>query len=101
MTKKLFAAWLIGLACLVSFAAFAAEPEPSGRVSISSKSVAVGVGVSWGDGTLSDGSRTYTFSIQGLSVLELGIWTITWTGEVYNVATVTDFAGNYAAEQAG
>jgi len=77
MMKKLFATWLIALGCLVSFAAFAAEPEPSGKVSISSKSVAVGVGVSWGDGTLTYGSKTYTFSLQGLSVLDLGISTIT------------------------
>ena len=60
MTKKSFATWLIALACLVSFAAFAAEPNPSGTVSISSKSVAIGVGVSWGDGTLTYGGKTYT-----------------------------------------
>ncbi|TMG98247.1 MAG: DUF1134 domain-containing protein [Betaproteobacteria bacterium] len=90
MTKKLFATWLIGLGCLVSFAAFAAEPNPSGTVSISSKSVAVGVGVSWGDGKLTYGSKTYTFSIQGLSVLDLGISTITSSGEVFNLKTVSD-----------
>jgi hypothetical protein len=101
MMKKLFATWLIGLACLVSFAAFAAEPNPSGTVNISSKSVAVGVGVSWGDGTLTYGGKTYTFSLQGLSVLDLGISTITSTGEVFNLKTASDFSGNYAAGEAG
>ena len=101
MTKKSFATWLIALGCLVSFAALAADPDPSGTVSISSKSVAVGVGVSWGDGKLTYGSRTYTFSLQGLSVLDLGISTITSTGEVFNLKTVSDFSGNYAAGEAG
>src|SRR6202521_2572798 len=101
MTKKSFATWLIALGCLVSFAAFAAEPEPSGRVNISSKSVAIGVGVSWGDGTLTYGNKTYTFSLQGLSVLDLGISTITSTGEVFNLITVRDLSGTYAAREAG
>src|ERR1700680_4777691 len=101
MTKKSFATWLVALGCLVSFAAFAAEPNPSGTVSISSKSVAVGIGVSWGDGTLTYGGKTYTFSLQGLSVLDLGISTITSTGEVFNLKTASDFSGNYAAGEAG
>ena len=57
--------------------------------------------MSWGDGTLTYGSRTYTFSIQGLSVLDLGISTITSSGEVFNLKTVSDFSGNYAAGEAG
>ncbi|HWZ72319.1 MAG TPA: hypothetical protein VN326_12710 [Casimicrobiaceae bacterium] len=101
MTKKSFATWLIALSCLVSLAAFAAEPNPSGTVSISSKSVAVGIGVSWGDGTLSYGGRTYTFSLQGLSVVDLGISTLTSTGEVFSLKSVSDFSGNYAAGEAG
>jgi hypothetical protein len=101
MTKKSFATWLIALGCMVAFAAFADEPNPSGRVNISSKSVAIGVGVNWGDGTLSYGGRTYTFSVAGLSVLDLGISTITSTGEVFNLNSVSDFSGNYAAGEAG
>jgi hypothetical protein len=101
MTKKSFATWLIALSCLVGFAAFAAEPNPSGKVNISSKSVAIGVGVSWGDGTLSYGGKTYSFSLSGLSVVDLGISTITSTGEVFNLNNVSDFSGNYASGEAG
>ena len=101
MTKKLFATWLIALGWLVAFAAFADEPNPSGRVNISSKAIAVGVGVTWGDGTLSYGGKTYTFSLSGLSVVDLGISTITSAGEVFNLNTVSDFSGNYAAGEAG
>jgi hypothetical protein len=101
MTKKSFATWLIALGCLVALPAFAGEPNPSGRVNISSKAVAIGVGVTWGDGTLSYGGKTYTFSITGLSVVDLGISNVTSTGEVFNLNNVADFAGNYAAGEAG
>jgi len=101
MMKKAFATWLIALSYLVAFAAFAAEPNPSGKVNISSTAVAVGVGVSWGDGTLSFGGKTYAFSMTGLSVVDLGISTVTSTGEVFNLNSVADFSGNYAAGEAG
>jgi hypothetical protein len=101
MTKKSFATWLVALGCLVAFAAFAGEPNPSGTVNISSKAVAVGVGVTWGDGTLTYGGKTYTFSVTGLSVVDLGISNVTSTGEVFNLNKVEDFSGNYAAGEAG
>jgi hypothetical protein len=101
MMKKSFVTWLITLGYLAAFAAFAAEPNPSGTVNISSKAVAIGVGVTWGDGTLNYGGKGYTFSVTGLSVVDLGISNITSTGEVFNLNTVADFAGNYAAGEAG
>jgi len=101
MTKKAFATWLIAFGWLIAFAAFAAEPPPSGRVNISSKAVAVGVGVTWGDGTLTYAGKTYPFSMTGLSVVDLGISNVSSTGEVFNLNSAADFAGNYAAGEAG
>jgi hypothetical protein len=101
MTKKAFATWLIALGYLVAFAAFAADPPPSGTVNISSKAVAVGVGVTWGDGTLTYAGKTYPFSMTGLSVVDLGISNVSSTGEVFNLNSTADFAGNYAAGEAG
>lgn len=102
MTKKWWLAWLVALGCAgVLAVAVAAEPNPSGTVNISSKTVAIGVGVSWGDGTLSYQGKTYTFSVEGLSVVDLGISNITSNGEVFNLNNVADFSGNYAAGEAG
>ena len=102
MTKKWWLAWLVALGCAgVLAVAVAAEPNPSGTVRISSKTVAIGVGVSWGDGTLSYQGQTYTFSVEGLSVVDLGISNITSAGEVFNLNNVADFSGNYAAGEAG
>jgi hypothetical protein len=102
MIKKWLSMWLVALGCLGMLAvAVAAEPPPSGTVNISSKTVAIGIGVSWGDGTLAFGGRNYTFSVDGLSVVDLGVSNITSSGEVFNLNKLEDFSGNYAAGEAG
>lgn len=102
MMKKWLSTWLLALGCLGVFAmAVAAEPNPSGTVTVTSKAVAIGIGVTWGDGTLTYQGKTYAFSVDGLSVVDLGISNITSSGEVFNLSNVADFSGNYAAGEAG
>jgi hypothetical protein len=102
MIKKWTLNWLVALGCLAAFSmAMAADPPVSGTVKLTSKAVALGVGVTWGDGTLSFGGKTYTFSVEGLSVVDLGVSDVTSTGEVFNLKNVADFSGNYAAGEAG
>lgn len=102
MIKQWTSNWLIALGCLAAFSmAMAAEPAPSGTVNLTSKSVAVGVGVSWGDGTLTFGGKTYPFSIEGLGIADLGVSNVTTSGEVFNLKNVADFSGNYIAGEAG
>lgn len=86
---------------MVSLVGAADAPDPSGTVRISSSAVAAGVGVTWGDGTLNYRGQTYAFSVNGLSVVDLGISTVTATGEVSNLNRIEDFSGNYAAGEAG
>jgi hypothetical protein len=102
MIKKWTSNWVVALGCLaVLSVAIAAEPAPSGTVKLTSKAVAIGVGVTWGDGTLSFDGRNYPFSVEGLSVVDLGVSNITASGEVFNLKRVSDFSGNYAAGEAG
>src|SRR4029450_10581779 len=93
--------WVVvaGLVCVSGIAA--AADKPSGTVTMESTSVALGVGVSWGDGKLSYKGKTHTFSVKGLSVVDLGVAKVTARGKVYHLAKVADFAGNYAAAEAG
>jgi len=63
--------------------------------------VALGVGVNWGDGKLQYKGKTYTFSVKGLSVIDLGVSKVSARGKVYHLAKVEDFSGNYAAAEAG
>ena len=89
-----------GLVLLVT-TAVGAQETPVGKVALESKSIAVGIGVSWGDGKLQYQDKEYAFSINGLSVIDLGISKASATGEVFNLKKVSDFSGNYVAAQAG
>src|SRR4030095_10003996 len=103
MNKRAFVMWSFALGCvgMGSLVGAADAPDPSGTVRISSSAVAAGIGVTWGDGTLSYKGKTYAFSVNGLSVVDLGISTVTATGDVSNLSKVEDFSGNYAAGEAG
>jgi hypothetical protein len=82
----------------------AVEPAPkvSGTVNIKSTSIAIGIGVEWGKGTLTmyDGT-THDFKISGLSVLDLGVTSIEATGEVYHLVEAKDLAGSFVTGEVG
>lgn len=89
---------------LTTFAATAISgesPKPSGKVSIESKSIAAGIGVTWGEGKLSFKGKDYTFSVDGLSVVDFGISKASAVGDVYNLTDVAKFPGTYVAAEAG
>jgi hypothetical protein len=75
--------------------------KPSGRVTMESKSVAAGIGVTWGDGKLTFKGKEYPFTIEGLSVVDWGISRVSAAGDVYNFTDVSKFPGTYAAAEAG
>ena len=94
----LAAALVAALALNVS----AAEgPKPSGTVSIESRSIAAGIGVSWGDGKLNFQGKEMPFSIDGLTLVDFGIAKASATGEVYNLTDISKFNGTYVAAEAG
>jgi len=94
----------IGLLLLISglltgFAQAAAKPDAT--ISISSGSVALGIGWSWGKGTLSYKGKDYPLSVKGLSIGKVGITGATASGEVFHLKALKDFDGNYTAAGAG
>jgi hypothetical protein len=96
-------AWIwVMVAALVSIGGMAAADDmPSGTVTIESKSVALGIGVSWGDGKLNYEGKSHDFSVKGLSVIDLGVSKVSARGKVFNLKKLEDFSGTYAAAQAG
>ena len=74
---------------------------PDGTVSLTATSVAAGVGWVWGNGQLSFKGKPHTFKISGLSVVDAGVSSVTASGEVYNLAHLNDFSGNYTVASAG
>ena len=85
----------------VGTTAAAQEKTPSGTLAVKATSIAIGVGVTWGDGTLKFKGKDHAFSISGLSLIDLGFSSVSATGNVYNLKKVSDFAGTYLAAKAG
>ena len=73
---------------------------PSATLRIQSKSVAVGVGFQWGNGTLRYRGRNYPFKMDGLAVNAVGVSSTDAIGYVYNLHRLSDFEGTYAAIEA-
>ncbi len=76
---------------------------PSGYLWFSGGSVAVGIGYTWGHGTLyySKDQKQYNFKLSGISVVDVGAAGIDAQGEVYNLTNPADLSGNYSAVTAG
>jgi hypothetical protein len=76
---------------------------PSGYVWLSGGVIAIGIGYSWGHGTLynSKDQKQYKFKISGVSVADVGGAGITAEGEVYNLNSPADLGGDYSAVTAG
>jgi hypothetical protein len=95
---------IMGLA-LVSNVASATEKKkgehPDATVRFETGSVAVGVGFSWGSGTLTYHGKKYPFSVNGLSVGAVGVSRATASGSVFHLSKLEDFNGNYTAASAG
>jgi hypothetical protein len=76
----------------------AAVPPP--YVELSSKSVAAGIGISWGEGTLAFDGVDHAFTMRSVSLLNIGAVAAEGLGEVYNLENLTDFEGTYIAVEA-
>jgi envelope integrity protein A len=96
--SALMAVAALGLALSV---AQAAEETPDATLKLSGGSVAVGVGYSWGGGTLTYKGKDYPITVKGLSVGDVGASQVEASGSVYNLKSLKDFDGNYTAATAG
>jgi len=95
------AAVVAAIATLAVLPASAQEGPPDGVVTITGGSAALGVGYSWGKGSLSYQGVTYPFKIRGLSVVDIGASKYSASGKVYGLKRWQDLAGTYASVEAG
>ena len=72
-----------------------------GTITFTGGAVAIGIGFQWGGGTLTYQGRQYPFSLNGLSVVDVGVTRITGSGNVRNLRNIADFSGNYVSIAAG
>ena len=97
---------IIGLVTIAALSvalssAVAKDKAPDATIKLSAGSVAAGIGVSWGSGTLTYKGKTYPIDVKGLSVGDVGVATIEASGKVYNLKNIADFNGNYTGVGAG
>jgi len=81
----------------VAQAADDALGTPDGKVVLTVKSADVGVGYTWGEGTLKFAHHTYHFTVKGGTIAAVGYSKVVGRGTVYNLKHVHDFDGTYAA----
>jgi hypothetical protein len=74
---------------------------PDGTIELESKSVAAGVGFSWGKGVLHHKGKTYDLNVDGLTVGSVGASSIQASGKVFHLSKLSDFDGNYTAVVGG
>jgi hypothetical protein len=91
---------VLGL-CLAAAAALAAEATPDATLELKGGSVAVGIGFSWGSGTMEYKGKTHAISADGFDVGDVGVTNITAKGKVFNLKKLEDFDGNYTGVGAG
>lgn len=77
------------------FAAHHSESKADGTLRISGGSFALGIGTSWGKGTLTYKGKDYPVKIKGLSVGKVGMTSVSISGEVFNMKSLRDFDGHY------
>ena len=76
-------------------------PGPDATLTLTGHSVAAGVGVEWGRGTLTYRGKRYPVSVKGLAVGDVGATAIQASGKVFHLKRLSDFDGTYAAVDAG
>jgi uncharacterized protein (DUF2147 family) len=91
---------MTAMAFTATTAAAEEEKMPSGTVSIESTGIAVGVGVTWGDGVLTYKGEEHKFKIDGLTLVDLGFSKVEAKGEVYDLNKLEDFNGSFVAATA-
>ena len=104
-TRRLALAVMLTGASLsaMSLPALAAAGDPgqrgfaSGTVDITAKGAAVGIGYTWGDGVLRFAGKSYRFTVNGVTVADVGFSTVRGRGRVYNLKRLQDFSGTYVA----
>ena len=92
---------IIAATSLYAEAQAPAAPPAAARVSISQVQLALVGSAAVGGGTLHFKGRNYPFTINGLGVGGLGVSKLEATGEVYQLARVSDLGGVYGQVRVG
>jgi hypothetical protein len=77
------------------------DDKPDAKLTLSGTSAAIGIGTTWGSGTLTYKGKSHPIRLRGLDIGGVGGARIDAHGDVYHLKTLADFDGTYAAVGAG
>ena len=98
MLGKIFTVLIVQSFFLLSAARPFAAQTPDGAVKITSRMVAPGIGLSWGEGVLSYKGRDYPFTFKAAGLfrdIDANMTAAELSGQVFNLQNPEDFIGNY------
>jgi hypothetical protein len=75
-----------------------AAQVPDGAIKVTSRMVAEGVGLSWGEGVLTYKGQDYPFTFQARGLfrdVDVAITAAEMSGQVFDLKSPADFGGNY------
>ena len=100
--RRLIMMTLCSITVFLLFTGLAAaqDMQTDAYIELTEGQVAIGIGYSWGDGTLTYQGRKYPVTVHGFSVFDFGITKATAFGKVYGLKKLEDFNGNYTAATA-
>jgi hypothetical protein len=98
MARTLLRLVIVGSLFLTSKVPPAPAQVPDGTVKITSRMVAPGIGLSWGEGVLIYKGRDYPFTFKASGLfrdVDTNIAATELSGQVFNLKNPEDFTGNY------
>ena len=105
-TRRVMLTALAAGAIVISSAAVpqaSAAPDPAapgpvtGTITLAAQGAAAGIGYTWGDGVLIFHGKHYHFTVNGITIADVGYSKVNGTGRVYHLRNLKDFSGTYAA----
>ena len=99
--RKLLAVPLLALGLLLAQLDSSSAQTPDGVIELSGGAVAIGIGYSWGSGTLIFQGNRYPLKVSGLSVASVGVTNYTAAGSVEGLKTPQGINGVFTAVMAG
>ena len=99
--KKLLTVPVLALCLLLAQLGLSSAQSPDAVIELSGGSVAIGIGYSWGSGTLIFQGKRYPLKISGVSIASVGVTDYTAAGSVEGLKTPQDINGVFTAVSAG
>ena len=99
--RKLFVILVIALGLVLAQLSPSSAQSPDGVIELSGGAVAVGIGYTWGSGTLIFQGKRYPLNVSGLSVASVGVTDYTAAGSVEGLHSPQDINGVFTAVSAG